>query len=232
MRPAAEKLVQPGEQRLWFIPRQVSGGRQVTGWGRSRRAALTVGLGLMVVWTAACASAPAKIPPATTRPSAAPTTIAPGVSVSPSELALPPYSVSTSNPLPAGVNPKRMVRDVVIDDLIENAALERRDPGLLAYSDNGGVLALDQNQIAKDESSDVRVLNIEDSVSNVELGTQADPNNPAADIAVVVQGVETTRERADSHKPHTTVEDFKVLVWLIWSAGKGRYLQCDASTLS
>ena len=229
MRPAAEKLVQPGEQRLWFIPRQVSGGRQVTGWGRSRRAALTVGLGLMVVWTAACASAPAKIPPATMRPSAAPTTIAPGVSVSPSELALPPYSVSTSNPLPAGVNPKRVVRDVVIDDLIENAALERRDPGLLAYSDTGDLLQSERQEIATDKSDDLTVLSIRDTITGIQVGSKADPNNPSAQMAIIVKGTETREQRTGSEAVDHSTRHFQVLLWVVWSPTQTRYLLCDTA---
>ncbi len=229
MRPAAEKLVQPGEQRLWFIPRQVSGGRQVTGWGRSRRAALTVGLGLMVVWTAACASAPAKIPPATMRPSAAPTTVAPGVSVSPSELALPPYSVSTSNPLPAGVNPKRMVRDVVIDDLIENAALERRDPGLLAYSDTGDLLQSERQEIATDKSDDLTVLSIRDTITGIQVGSKADPNNPSAQMAIIVKGTETREQRTGSEAVDHSTRHFQVLLWVVWSPTQTRYLLCDTA---
>ena len=229
MRPAAEKLVQPGEQRLWFIPRQVSGGRQVTGWGRSRRAALTVGLGLMVVWTAACASAPAKIPPATTRPSAAPTTIAPGVSVSPSELALPPYSVSTSNPLPAGVTAKRVVRDVVIDDLIENAALERRDPGLLAYSDTGDLLQSERQEIATDKSDGLTVLSIRDTITGIQVGSKADPNNPSAQMAIIVKGTETREQRTGSEAVDHSTRHFQVLLWVVWSPTQTRYLLCDTA---
>ena len=229
MRPAAEKLVQPGEQRLWFIPRQVSGGRQVTGWGRSRRAALTVGLGLMVVWTAACASAPAKIPPATMRPSAAPTTIAPGVSVSPSELALPPYSVSTSNPLPAGVNPKRVVRDVVIDDLIENAALERRDAGLLAYSDTGDLLQSERQEIATDKSDGLTVLSIRDTITGIQVGSKADPNNPSAQMAIIVKGTETREQRTGSEAVDHSTRHFQVLLWVVWSPTQTRYLLCDTA---
>ncbi|MGC2191070.1 MAG: hypothetical protein WA751_01920 [Candidatus Dormiibacterota bacterium] len=127
---------------------------------------------------------------------------------------------------------KRVVKDVVIDDLIENAAIERRDPGLLAYSDSGGVLTLDQDQISTDEAGSVRVLRVDDSVSNMEVGVQVDPNNPAAQIAVVVQGVETTKQRTASQEPHTASQKFKVLIWLIWSTDTGRYLQCDVSTLS
>jgi len=231
MRPAAQKLVQPGEQRLWFISRQVSGGRQVTGWGRSRRAALTVGLGLMVVWTAACASAPAKIPPATMRPSAAPTTIAPGVSVSPSELALPPYSVSTSNPLPAGISAKRVVADFVGDNLIENRAIERGDAQLLAYADSGGMLVIDRSTITTDHADGSQILSIDDSISSLVIGSEIDPNNSAAGAALNVEGVEKTAIRGLHGKESRKVDAFHVVVWVVWSVARDKYLRCDVSVL-
>ena len=121
---------------------------------------------------------------------------------------------------------------MIIDDLIENLALVRAAPELLMYSDSGGVLTIDRNQIATDESTGTRVISVEDSVSNMQVGAQADPNNSASKIAVLVQGTETTRERSPSHPPHTTVANFKVLVWVVWSKEDDRYLQCDVSTLS
>lgn len=204
----------------------------MTGWGRSQKAVLAVGVGMVVVCTAACASAPARIPSASATPVVRPTTIAPGVSVAPSELVLPPYTVSTSNPLPPGVSAATVVKDVVIDDLIENAALVRSDPSLLAYSDVGGVLAVDQSQISANKSTGLRLLSIDDAVSNMALGRQTDPNNAAAQIAVVVRGTETTKQRSNANKPRTSVENFKVQIWLLWSTTADRYLQCDVSTLS
>jgi hypothetical protein len=183
----------------------------------------------MVVWTAACASAPAKIPPATMRPSAAPTTIAPGVSVSQSELALPPYSVSTSNPLPAGVNPKRVVRDVVIDDLIENAALERRDAGLLAYSDTGDLLQSERQEIATDKSDGLTVLSIRDTITGIQVGSKADPNNPSAQMAIIVKGTETREQRTGSEAVDHSTRHFQVLLWVVWSPTQTRYLLCDTA---
>jgi hypothetical protein len=189
----------------------------VTGWGRSQRAVLSVGVGLMVVWTAACASAPAKIPSASAKPSPKATSIAPGVSVNPALLVLPPFTVSTTNPLPAGVSAKQVVGDVVTDDLIQNEALERGNPALLAYSDTGDVLTLDQNQISENRANAEHVLDIRDSVSTMELGTRADPNNAAAQVAVIVRGNETTKEETTANKPRVASQRFEVLVWLLWS---------------
>lgn len=219
-------------QRLWFYPRRVSRGQRVAGWGRSRRAVMMVGLGIAAMWTAACASSPTPIPVASATPTASPTTIAPGVAVSPSLLALPPYSISPSNPLPADISAALVVKDIIVDDLVENAALERRDPALLAFADSGDVLALDQQQIATNASGGIRVLTVADIVSNMELGARPDPNNSSSTVAVVVQGTETTSERVGSGTPRRTSQNFKVLIWVIWSPDESRYLQCDVSTLS
>ena len=203
----------------------------MTGWGRSQRAALTMGLGMMVVWTAACAGAPARIPSAAATPSAAPTTIAPGVSVNPSELVVPPYTVSTTNPLPAGVSAKRVVMDVVADNLIENLAIERGDAPLLAFSDSGGMLAIDEATISTNQSVDTRIVSINDSISSLVLGSEGDPNNSAARAALNVEGVEriTTQDAqgAESHKSN----DFHVLIWVAWSTTLHKYLRCDVSVL-
>lgn len=201
----------------------------MAGWGRSRRIALVVGSGLVVVWTAACASAPAKIPSASATPTAAPTTIAPGVAVSPSELTLPPYTLSTSNPLPAGVSAQRVVKDVVIDDLIENAALERRDPGLLAYSDTGDLLQAEQQEISTNTSGNIKVLSIRDNITSIQLGSKADPNNSSAQTAIIVQGTEIREQRTGSGPRDHTSRQFQVLLWVVWSPADSRYLLCDTA---
>lgn len=188
-----------------------------------------VGSGLVVVWTAACASAPAKIPSASATPTAAPTTIAPGVAVSPSELTLPPYTLSTSNPLPAGVSAQRVVKDVVIDDLIENAALERRDPGLLAYSDTGDLLQAEQQEISTNTSGNIKVLSIRDNITSIQLGSKADPNNSSAQTAIIVQGTEIREQRTGSGPRDHTSRQFQVLLWVVWSPADSRYLLCDTA---
>lgn len=202
----------------------------MTGWGRSQRSALSFGLGMMVVWTAACGSAPARIPSASATPSATPTAIAPGVSVNPPALVLPPYTVSTSNPPPAGVSAKRVVKDVVIDDLIENAAIERRDPGLLAYSDTGDLLKAEQQEIATNSSSNVRVLDIRDTITSIQVGSKVDPNNSLATMATIVQGTEHREQRTDSGAPASTSQKFQVLLWVVWSPTDTRYLLCDTAS--
>ena len=186
----------------------------------------------MVMLTAACASAPAEIPSAKPSPSAAPTTIAPGVRVNPSQLRLPPYSVSTSNPLPPGTSAKSVVTDVTVDNLIENVALERDDAALLQYSDSGDVLAIDQNQVSANKADGITILKVVDAVSSIEVGARTDPNSSAAQIALIVEGVETTTARTGPKHPRTTSTNFKILIWVLWSAHVHRYLQCDVSTLS
>lgn len=231
LKSARRGVVQPTCQRLSFFPRQVSRGRQVAGWGRSQQAVLTVGLVMMVVWTAACASAPVKIPTASATPSAKSTTIAPGVSVNPAELSVPPYSVSTSNPLPAGVSPRRVVMDVITDNLIENRAIERGDAPLLAYADSGGMLTIDQSTISTDRSDGLRILSINDSISSLVLGSEVDPNNPDAQAALNVEGVERITRRDSEQKLSHTVDDFHVLIWVDWSPVLQKYLRCDVSVL-
>ncbi|HEY6537582.1 MAG TPA: hypothetical protein VI138_00905, partial [Candidatus Dormibacteraeota bacterium] len=156
---------------------------------------LSVGVVLVAVSATACASQPTRIPAASAKPSAEPTTIAPGVSVNPAQLALPPYSVSATNPLGSGVSAKQVVRDLVIDNLVENAALKTADASLLMYSDAGAVLVLDEQQISANVLAGVQVLSVEDTVSSMELGARIDPDNPASHIAIVVHGVQVMRQR-------------------------------------
>lgn len=201
----------------------------MTDWGRSRRAALMLAIGPVVIATAACASSTATIPSAAPSPSAASTTIAPGVSVDTSELALPPYSVSASNPLPNGTSVRKIVADFIDDDVIENTAIERQDPGLLPYADTGNVLLAEQQEITTDTSGGIAVLNIRDVVANIDLGSKSDPNNPSANIAVVVQGDESREERVGTGKAKRTTHDFDELIWLVWSPARSRYLLCDTA---
>jgi hypothetical protein len=203
----------------------------VTDWGRSRRAALLLGLGPIVMLTAACASSTAAIPSATPSPSAASTTIAPGVSVDPSELALPPYSVSTSNPLPPGVSARKVVRDFIADNLIENRAIERGDLQLLQYAVTGGQLTIDNVTIARDQATDSRILSIDDSISSLAIGSEPDPNDSAAGIALNVQGNEQTTTRSAEGKVSHRLDDFHVIIWVVWSDAMNKYLRCDVSVL-
>ncbi|MFZ0994435.1 MAG: hypothetical protein WAO09_00440 [Candidatus Dormiibacterota bacterium] len=203
----------------------------MTDWGRSRRAALMLVLGPLVIWAAACASSTATIPPATPSPSAATTTIAPGVSVKTSELTLPPYSVSASNPLPAGITARNVIRDFIADNLIENRAVEREDPQLLQYAVTGGLLSIDDSTIARDQASGSRILNIDDSISSLAIGSESDPNDSAATIALNVEGVEQTATRNAQGKVARNVDDFHVIIWVVWSETLDKYLRCDVSVL-
>lgn len=178
---------------------------------------------------AGCATAPVRIPRASPTASPRLVRIAPGVTVNAALLQLPPYSVSPSNPLPTGVSPRRVVRDLIVDNLVENAALVRNDVQLLPYADTGGVLALDRNAISNNEASRTRVLRITDLFASLEVGTKADPNDAAASIAVIVQDYErTTRSSTGGHRKETA-EAIDELVWMLWSPSAGRYLECDVS---
>lgn len=201
----------------------------MTGWGRSQRAVLSVGAGLLAVSMAACASAPAKIPAASGSPSATPTSIAPGLSVSPAQLTLPPFTVSTTNPLPRAVSAKQVVRDVVIDNLIENAALERGDTALLTYSDTGARLASEQQEVNSDTSGDITVVGISDNITSIQLGSKRDPNDSAAQTAAIVKGNELEQQRKGTAPISRTSRAFQVLLWVVWSPNQAKYLLCDTS---
>jgi hypothetical protein len=138
--------------------------------------------------------------------------------------------VSTSNPLPAGVSAREVVADVIIDDLIENEALERANPALLGYADTGNVLQSERQEIAADSSGDITVLSIQDAVNSIQLGSKADPNNPSASIAAIVEGKEAQRERIGTAAIHHTKQSFDVLLWLVWSPTQARYLLCDTAS--
>lgn len=202
----------------------------MTDWGRSRRAALMLVAGPVVLWTAACASSTATIPSAAPSPSAVSTTIAPGVSVKTSELALPPYSVSAANPLPSGISAKRVASDVIVDDLIENEALQRANPSLLQYADSGDALQSETQEIAADKSGDITVLKVQDAVTSIQLGRKSDPSNASAQIAAIVEGKETQEQRVGAGALDNTKKTFDVLVWLVWSPTQARYLLCDTAS--
>jgi hypothetical protein len=185
----------------------------------------------MVSPIAACAGPPAKIPSASASPSAAATTIAPGVKVSPSQLRLPPYTVSTTNPLPSGISPKQVVMDLVADNLIENLAIERREAQLLLFADTGAMLEIDQTTIATDKADGVRILSIDDSISSLALGEKADPNVASAQIALILEGTEVLETLHEDGKKSHSVDYFHVLIWVLWSPTLQRYLRCDVSDL-
>ena len=159
-------------------------------------------------------------------------TIAPGVRVPKSQLALPAYSVSVSHPLPSGVSAQLVVKDAEMDNLIENIAIERQDPALLAYADTGAWLAAERGEIASDKSSHTAVLSITDSVTGVDVGFQPDPNDPSANAAIVIRGTERQVQRVGSGSSTTKVTAFDVIQWLQWDPRLGRFVLCDTASAS
>lgn len=119
--------------------------------------------------------------------------------------------------------------DVVIDDLIENAALERQDSALLAYSDTGDRLQAEQQEISTDTADKITVLSIVDDISSIQVGSKADPNNASAQVAAIVQGKETREQRIGSDPRTHSMKSFQVLLWILWSPAQMRYLLCDTA---
>ena len=175
------------------------------------------------------AAPPVAIPSASPFPSASPTTIAPGVRVPRSEVQTPVYTVSTTHPLPSGVSAAAVAQDVVIDNLIENVAIERGDPALLAYADCGNWLTSIGQEIRKDKAKGVTVLSVRDSVATVVVGTKTDPADPSLTIAVVVTGTEVERAKSGSG-PIDTSTSFAVIRWFAWDSELRRYLTCDTGS--
>ncbi len=187
----------------------------------------------LVAWLAAgCGAAPpVPIPSVSPSPAASPTTIAPGIQVPTTEVKTPTYTVSTSHPLPSGVSAATVAQDVVIDNLIENLAIERGDATLLTYADCGNWLAAEKLTIAKNHSASISVLSIKDDVTSMQVGFQPDPNNSSATAAVALAGTEIEVSRAGSAGPKTSRTAFSVLLWLSFSLGAARYLTCDSAAV-
>ncbi len=199
------------------------------GTGRFRH-----GLGLMLALAvfvlAGCGSSVAIIPKGTPTPTPQVTQIAPGVSVPVSALSLPPYTVSTSNPLPTGVSAQKVVADVQVDNLIENAAIVRQDPALLTYADEGAWLTAIETEISQDRAKGIKVLSVTDALTSVQVGYQTDPNNSAADAAVIVVGTEVERDRLANGRIAVQSKHFDVLRWVVWSTTELRFLTCDTGS--
>lgn len=185
---------------------------------------------LVTVLVGCGANSQVRIPRASPTPGTKTVELAPGVRVKKAQLALPSYSVSTSYPLPSGVSAKTVVEDVQIDDLIENVAVERQQPGLLKYADSGDWLGAIQQEITQDRTQDLKVISITDNVTSIQAGYQVDPSNSAAKAAVIVQGSEVEVERLSDGKRHTKTSSFDVLRWLLWTAAISRYLTCDTGS--
>ncbi len=185
----------------------------------------------LVAWLAAgCgASPPVPIPSASPSPAASPTTIAPGVQVPTTEVKTPSYTVSTSHPLPPGVSAAAVAQDVVIDNLIENVAIERGDAALLSYADCGNWLAAVTQEIQTNAGRGIHVTRVSDAVTSMAVGTKADPAAPSLTIAIVISGTET--EASISASGSTTKSTpFAVIRWVVWNTGLDRYLTCDTGS--
>ena len=170
------------------------------------------------------------IPKASPTPKPATTPLAPGVRVADSELQLPAYTVSVSHPLPSGVSAALVVKDVQIDNLLENIAIERQDPGLLQYADSGDWLLAEQGEIASNRRQGLVVRSVRDTIASIQAGFQVDPNNPRATAAVIVAGTEIEVQILANGKARTQSTHFDVLEWLAWSAPIHRYLTCDTAS--
>jgi hypothetical protein len=185
--------------------------------------------GLVVTCAAGCGSSIAVIPKGKPTPKPAMVSIAPGVRVPSSQVVVPVFTVSSSHPLPSGVSAQLVVKDAEIDNLIENVAIERQDPALLAYADAGDWLAAEEGEIAHDKSAQITVLSIKDAVTSVEVGFQPDPNDSNADAAVITRGTERQIERVGVGRPVTKVTAFAVIQWLQWAPKLGRFVLCDTA---
>ena len=173
------------------------------------------------------AAPPVAIPSPSPSPSASPTTIAPGVRVPRSEVQTPAYTVSTTHPLPSGVSAAAVAQDVVIDNLIENVAIERGDPALLAYADCGNWLAAEGQEMGQAKSRGEVFLSVTDVFSQVEVGFQPDPSNSGAQAAAILIGTERQRIRSSTGAVTVKTSSFSVIRWLVWSSTVDRYLTCD-----
>ena len=194
---------------------------------------ITLARRLALVPLAACLAAgcgaapPVAIPSASPSPTASPTTIAPGVQVPASEVKVPPYSVSTTHPLPSGVSAATVAQDVVIDNLIENVAIERGDAALLSYADCGNWLAAESLAITQTKLKGETILSVTDAFSEVQVGFKADPSDPAVAAATILVGSETRKVRSAGDLVTTKTSAFSVIRWLAWSPAQKRFLTCD-----
>ncbi|MGA9774989.1 MAG: hypothetical protein WBU92_03605, partial [Candidatus Dormiibacterota bacterium] len=123
-----------------------------------------------------------------------------------------------------------VAQDVVIDNLIENVAIERGDAALLTYADCGNWLAAEQREVTQNHSLGVVVVSLRDQLLSLELGFQPDPSDPSAVASVIAVGTETRTTKTAGQLPVTTHKPFDALLWLAWSSSTRRYLVCDTGT--
>lgn len=190
-------------------------------------AALTA-MALAVVGCGSAASVKIPSPTPSARPSTTP--LAPGVRVPVTEVSPPQYTVSASHPLPSGVSAAQVAKDVEIDNLIENIAIEKGDPALLAYADCGAWLQSERATIQTNRSNALTITGLADKFTSVQVGYQPDPNDASAVASVILVGVETETIRNSSSTTHTVATPFSAMRWLVWTPTHGRYLTCDLAS--
>jgi|GEM_PF-6441909 len=194
------------------------------------RVQLGLAAGLFAVALAGCGSSTATIPKGTPSPKPQVTAIAPGVTVPKAQVALPSYTVSSSHPLPSGVSAQQVVQDVQIDNVIENIAIERQDPALLAYADTGDWLAAEKTEISQNTANQVKVLSISDTLTSVQVGFQVDPNDAQAVAAVISEGTEVQTQRTATSPDASHTTHFAVIQWVQWASTLHRYVLCDTAS--
>jgi hypothetical protein len=122
-----------------------------------------------------------------------------------------------------------VAQDVVIDNLIENVAIERGDAGLLTYADCGNWLAAVRQEIQTNTGRGIHVATVRDAVTSMAVGTKVDPADPSLTIAIVITGTETESSTSASGSV-TKSTPFAVIRWMVWNAALDRYLTCDTGS--
>ena len=175
--------------------------------------------------TTACGGGPAHIPKPTTTTYATPTPssteLAPGVTVSPGQLTVPAYTLSTSHPPPAGTPVRQVMLNLVEDNYVENVAIERGAPSLLPFADAGPRLLAEREEIAADIRNSVTVVALRDVIRSATVGSKPDPAAPRVLTAVILAGTEVRTQRTNAGVT-TSTTPFQVIVWL--QRVGGRYL--------
>ncbi len=157
------------------------------------------------------------------------TLVAPGLDIPQAAIQSIPFTISSTNPLPQSVSASLLARDVLIDNAIENRAVETGRAGYLRYADEGALLASERAEIASDAQNKIEVLSIVDRFSSVTLGVKTDPNNPSASLSALLTGTEIRTEQTGNKPMRRSITTFQDFFWLLWDAARGRYLLCDRS---
>ena len=187
-------------------------------WSLTPRTArrLLAALTPLVLVTGCGGSGSTHIPqPTPTRatPLATPLQLAPGVTVLPSQLTVPPYTLSTLHPPPAGTPVRKVMLNLVEDNYVENVAIERGDPALLQFADTGPRLLAEKEEISANRRNGTKVVSIRDFIISAKVGSEPDPSAPTVRMAVIVTGTELRTQRTSSGTT-TSSAPFQVIVWL------------------